>query len=148
MSFLFYCLSEQLQFIPQLPCWTGFGPIEILIIFLVCHSLLALFITIIFSEVHPQVVCFLRRMRWHAFQVFSFRKTVFSYLHGYCGILFQLGGHGPLPHLCLAFRIVSAPHGFPPSLPSSSPAGGSWRLSPCFCNENPPGLGSGQHPGA
>lgn len=92
-------------------------------------------------------------MRWHAFQVFSLRKMVFFYLHGYCDVLFQLWGCGPLPqvclvlpHLCLAFRIVSATPGFPPSLPSSAPAGGSWRLSPCFCTENPQVWVRGQHP--
>ena len=153
ISFLFYCLSEQLRLIPQLHYWTGFGLIKIFIFFIVCHTLLALFIIIIFSEVHPQVIFFLRRMRWHAFQVFSLRKMVFFYLHGYCDVLFQLWGCGPLPqvclvlpHLCLAFRIVSATPGFPPSLPSSAPAGGSWRLSPCFCTENPQVWVRGQHP--
>lgn len=142
MSFLLHCLSEQLKLIPQLRYWTRVGLIKIFILFLVCCSLLAFFITIIFSEAHPQVTFLLRRVHWHAFQVFSLRKMVFFHLHGFCDILFQLWGHGAAPHLCLAFRLVSAPPGFPPSLPSSAPAGGSWQLSPCFGTENSPGLGS------
>ena len=46
MSFLLHCLSEQLKLIPQLRYWTRVGLIKIFILFLVCCSLLAFFITV------------------------------------------------------------------------------------------------------